>query len=505
MNKYLGAELFSIVQKITQAEYKDFVHYAGRKSASENDKHAYIMLLDLYWVQRKNPDLDEQQLTVKAAKITNSLNDLNKKLKRELVIFIGKYHAEHTADKTERQLIQLIDSGIAFYDKKLFSLSSECFEEAVEIIKASKNAGWHSENVLYLAIKCQAWLMQLRFVIGRDKLKRGLKIEDIEEFAKMVEPFIQMARTSKSYFKGQSFLGINDKFSESSFYALLSLHLQKQNNLEAITAAKNKPFGLSDAFAAHVNPANDQGKNQAEYIRRRFEDIESYTFRIEKMCSSLLANEKHEFESSVQSMLNALHMSFDTQGFDVATHLFMYRKILEIQMLYTLKNESMPHDYYHLKDTIAIGLTQAGLFYRDEVDHLALRIELNQIILMFVQKRYTEVIDTFSEIEKRKDFASSNFYLDLYLIDIISRLQTGGFFNESTDKRIVRYENLTKRSDCSPFHKKFDGFLTMASRLVAGDLKGVFKKFLPKLEKVSETFNPIHKACYNWIRDYISK
>ena len=256
MNKHLSEQIFSIIQRMDDAESKSFEKYTQRKRPVKDGKHAYYQLYEFYRKQKDNPELDENIISKGAEKFTENYNDLSKKLKKELLNFLGLYYRENGTDTLEKEISDHIDVGIALYNKRLYLLSMDSFSLALELIQRITDQQF-SEKILYLIIKTYSWLFQLRFCINKEKLKDLSKFEEMEDFLEYARSFAQIARSVKDAFDFNKSKNLSeDQFSQFSFFGLLKIYLREKGEFENLNLKESNYFPFIDPLNSLTNRTN---------------------------------------------------------------------------------------------------------------------------------------------------------------------------------------------------------------------------------------------------------
>jgi hypothetical protein len=499
MNKRLPDEIFSIVKKLDKKEKLAFEKYSLKKSPEDGKEHKYIKLFKLYYKQVDELELDEPVLKKESKDISASINDLHQKLHEELIKFIGQNYREKSTDAVDRKIDELLDISIALFEKRLFTLSAKNFLSAIKLIKEVQDLNM-KEHLLYVSLKAYSWIYTIKFRVKLSKEEE----HEFDSFHEYMKPFSQIARNAFSVLsEAQKEESLNNEnFNKATFYSLLNIYFKERKEFESIFSEKgNDPlFSVATLVKGRYKNYGNPDKI-AEQAEDSLIDADSFYFQLERLYGAILANDSREFDQAFNSIRHKLFPHFSLPKFNADLTLFVYRQLFELKTLFTLQNNKEPFDIYGLRELESFGRTKAHLFHDSEISDLAIRLELNSFVILFLENKFSELLERIKAFEKsnKKDLYK-DYFVDIKLMEIISRLESGGVADEHLDARIDYYENYTKKYPSSSFHKKFDGFIKAYLKVGYNERKSVCAKYLMKLGNSRETFNHFHALFLHWIR-----
>lgn len=499
MNKRLPEEIFSIVKKLDKAEIKAFETYSIRKKPEDGKEHKYIKLFKLYLKQVGELEFVEGNILKEAKNISGSIDDLNQKLHGEILKFLGLALKEKQTDETERTISNLLDISIALHEKRLYSLSARNFLKAIRLLQQEQDPQL-KENLLYLSLKAYSWVFIIKF---KGKLTEEESAE-FDEFNKFMQPFSQIARNAYSALtqSGRENALQDESFDRATFYSLLNIYFREKQVFESnFTQRGNHDlFPIADMLKGEYKKYGNSDKI-AEKAENSIIDAESFYFQLERLYRAVVANDRVNFDQAFNSIRSRLFPGFSLVEFNADLLLYVYRQLFELKTLFTLQNNQPPFDTHDLRELETISRTKMHLFHNSEISDFSLRIELNSFVVLFMERKYEDLLKGINKFEKHtKKELLKEYFIDIKLMAIICRLQTGGAADEELDTRIDYYENYTKKYPTSEFHKKFDGFIRAFISASVGDRKKVCEKYLAKLEKSKETFNHFHALYLHWVK-----
>jgi hypothetical protein len=78
---------------------------------------------------------------------------------------------------------------------------------------------------------------------------------------------------------------------------------------------------------------------------------------------------------------------FAELDFNADLLLFLYRQLFELKIIYTLNGNKEPFDFNGIREMESLSRAKMNLFYENEITDFGLRIELNSLIILFLEKR----------------------------------------------------------------------------------------------------------------------
>lgn len=499
MNKRLPEEIFSIVKRLDKSERKAFENYSLKKSPEDGKEHKYIKLFKLYLNQITELEFDESLLKKESKSISTSINDLHQKLHEELLKFLGQNFREKSTDRIDKIIEDELNVSIALYEKRLFALSAKIFLNAIRQLKQVQDLNM-KEHLLYVSLKAYAWVYTIKF---RGKLTNEEQ-QEFDDFHQYIQPFAQIARNAYSALaesKKEESLN-NENFNKATFYSLLNIYFRERREFENLFSQRgNDPLFPFSALVKGRYKNYGNHDNNAEQAEDFIIDAETFYFQIERLYRAVLVNDSFEFDNAFNSIRNKLFHHFSLTKFNADLLLFVYRQLFELKTIFTLQNNQEPLDVHGLRELETFSRSKMALFQDSEIGDLSIRLELNSFVILFLENNFKELLSRIKAFEKsnKKDLYK-DYFIDIKLMGIISRLESGGAADEDLDAQIDYYENYTKRYSTSVFHKKFDGFLNAFLKVGFNERKTVCKKYLSKLEASKETFNHFHALFVNWLK-----
>lgn len=499
MNKRLPEEIFSIVKRLDKKEIKSFEVYSLKKAPEDGREHKYIKLFKLYLKQVGELEFDEATLKKESKPISTSINDLHQKLHEELLKFLGHNFREKSTDRIDKIIEDELNVSIALYEKRLFALSAKTFLNAIRQIKQVQDLNM-KEHLLYVSLKAYAWVYTIKF---RAKLTNE-ELQEFDDFHQYVQPFAQIARNAYSALaeSNKEELLNNENFNKATFYSLLNIYFRERKEFENLFDHRgNDPLFSITGFAKGRYKNFGNHDNNAEQAEDSIIDAETFYFQLERLYRSILVNDSTEFDQAFNSIRNKLFHHFSLGKFNADLLLFVYRQIFELKTVFTLQNNQQPLDVHGLRELETFSRTKMALFQDSEIGDLSIRLELNSFVILFLENNFKELLSRIKAFEKsnKKDLYK-DYFIDIKLMGIISRLESGGAADEDLDAQIDYYENYTKRYSTSVFHKKFDGFIKAFLKVGFNERKAVCQKYLSKLEASKETFNHFHALFMHWLK-----
>jgi hypothetical protein len=501
MNKRLPEEIFNIVKKLDKIERKSFESYSLKKSPEDGKEHKYIKLFKLYLKQVGELDLDEAILKKEAKTISTSINDLHQKLHEELLKFLGQSFREKNTDRVDKIIDDQLDISIALYEKRLFALSAKTFLSAIKLLKEVQDLNM-KEHLLYVSLKAYSWIYSIKY---RAKLTKEEEYE-FDAFHEYIRPFSQIARNSYAALtevKKEDSLN-NENFNKATFYSLLNIYFRERKDFESMFSQRGNDqlFSISALVKGRYKNYGNQD-SIAEQAEDSIIDAESFYFQLERLYRAVLVNDSIEFDQSFNSIRNKLFPHFSLGKFNADLLLFVYRQLFELKTIFTLQNNQEPFDIHGLRELETFSRSKSQLFHDSEIGDLNVRLELNSFVILFLENNFSELHKRINAFEKsnKKDIYK-DYFIDIKLMGIISRMESGGAADEDLDARIDYYENYTKKYPTSSFHKKFDGFVKAFLKAGTNERKKVCQKYLSKLENSKETFNHFHALFLQWVKKH---
>lgn len=501
MNKYLAEEIFDIVKRLDQAELKSFKSFSQKKKPHDGKEHKYMELFKLYLKQKDALEFEEAVIIKGSKQLTASIHDLNQKLHEELLKFLAHDHREKSTDELEGKISELLDTSIALYEKRLYRLSAKSFSQVIRLLQSVEDLNF-KENLLYLAIKAYSRVLSIRY---NGKLS-GEELKEFDAFYDYVRPFAQLARNTYNVFSQTGYEESldNGHFNNATFYALLNIYFREHQEFEALYHGRgNDPLFSFSHLLNDSSGKYDTPDRNAEQAKEAIIDTASYFFQLERLHRSIAVNDSTEFNQAFSSITNKLFMAFSPAGFNADLLLFMYRQLFELRTLYTLQDNQQPLDTYDLREIEMLSRSKMHFFHESEMEDFALRVELNSLIILFLESRYKELLKRLLQFEKEiKGQVDKPYYIDARLLIILCKMETGGSADEDLENRITYYENYFKHypDRASLFHKKFKGFLHAYLKEAYHDQKKVCTRYLAKLEASKETFNHFHAVFLHWLK-----
>lgn len=499
MNKRLPEEIFSVVKRLDKKEVKSFEAYSLKKAPEDGKEHKYIKLFKLYLRQVGELEFDEVALKKESKPISASLNDLHQKLHEELLKFIGQSYREKSTDRIDKIIENELDISIALFEKRLFALSAKTFLNAIRQLKQVQDLNM-KEHLLYVSLKAYAWVYTVRY---RSKLTNE-ELQEFDEFHKYLQPFSQIARNAYSALaeanKEESLN--NENFNKATFYSLLNIYFRERKEFESLFSQRGNDMLFSvSALVKGRYKNHGNHDNNAEQAENSIIDAETFYFQLERLYRAILANDPFEFDQAFNSIRNKLFHHFSLSKFNADLLLYVYRQLFELKTIFTLQNNQQPLDIHGLRELETFSRSKMALFQDSEIGDLAIRLELNSFVILFLENNFKELLQRIKAFEKsnKKDLYK-DYFIDIKLMGIISRLESGMGVDEDLDSQIDYYENYTKRYPTSVFHKKFDGFINAFLKVGSNERKNVCKKYLSKLEASKETFNHFHALFMYWLK-----
>ena len=499
MNKRLPEEIFSIIKRLSKSELKEFENYSLKKSPEDGKQHKYVKLFKIYLKQTGESELDETALKNESKAIsTSSINDLHQKLHEELLKYLGQTFREKSTDRIDKKIDDQLDVSIALFEKRLFTLSAKTFLSAIRSLKDIQDLNM-KEHLLYVSLKAYSWVYTIRF---RAKLTKEEE-QEFDIFHEYMRPFSQIARSSYSALtevkKEEAFN--NEDFDKASFYSLLNIYFRERKTFESTFNQRGNDslFPISILLKGR-NKNYGNHDNIVEQSEDSIIDAESFYFQLERLYRAILINDKMEFDQAFNSIRSKLFPHFALPKFNADLLLFIYRQIFELKTVFTLQNNQEPFDIYGLRELESFSRTKAQLFHDSEIGDLAIRLELNSFVILFLEGNFSELLKRITAFEKsnKKDL-NKDYFIDIKLMSIICRLEVGAA-DEDLDTRIAYYENYTKKYPTSLFHKKFDGFIKTFLKVGFNERKSVCVRYLTKLENSKESFNHFHALFLQWVK-----
>lgn len=493
MNERIFDEISDIIRNLDNNEIKRFYLYSDRKSPEDEAGHKYVNLFKLY-LKNKTELNSEILIKEKAKEFTNSFNDLQQKLRDELVNFIGEDYTIQKSDSAEFQINLLINQGIALSKKNLYTLSLRRFQMAIELFDIA-NPAIINESKMYLALKLYSNLFNVKFRASKNSKSEHV----LNEFEKFIIPFLFFAQDSYNIFFQKNKLNAfqNENFHKSSFYSLINLYLRENLKFDQILNNEN---GISKSFVKLLNV--NESNNSDSIVKESLVTMNTWLIQFERLYSALLTNKHGEFEYIFSNLKNSLFHGTFTSYYNELI-LFLYRKLFELQTLFSIRENNTPEDIYGLKDLHKITIDNLNLFTKHEISDISQRIEMNKFIILFLEKNYTELLPDLEIVIKQLE-ATSPYYLDLIALELTARCESGAELFK-LEKTTNKYEKIVEKRKMKDFHYIFCKFMIKYNSDSYGKSKrGEFiKSSLKKMKENNDKFNCYHQLIINWVKSKV--
>ncbi|MCK6639430.1 MAG: hypothetical protein L6Q81_05040 [Bacteroidia bacterium] len=506
MNKRLTTEIFDIVSKLQPDEIASFESRAKRKKRKDGKEHGYLRLFRVYTKQAGNLLLDEKHLNLQARKISKSPNDLHQDLRNELHAFLLATYRVASQDKIVTRINDLIDTASAMAERGLYSAALDNLKQAIVLLQ-EQNPNGHRDESLYLSVKAGSLLIEY-------KLRSNIKEKDkdfFQDFDEEGKHFMQLAHNMHSHLiqakKDRLTHFKSEDLPTGAFYMLLNIYLKYMQDFQTLVNNSNRRRLIASYLPGRISSGNESIDEARQAFNEKLIHTNSVLIKLERLYAALMLGEDWAFDEAYNEVSSSLYHRVDTNYLNSHLAVLVYRALFETQLIFSHNNSKPALDVYKLHDLTNLTRAQFDLFTETEISGFALRLELNSMIVLFLQNNYIELLHRLTQLsEQTKINRLVAYYPDIIALEIVARLELGGHYDEDLDKRVQYYEGYGKKNPNTVpvFHRTFasciKSFRNASSKKERED---VVKSYGKKLHKNRESFNHFHHLFLNWIESKI--
>lgn len=503
MNDRLVDDIFELIRTMSDeevADFESFVQEKGRGKRATEEAAKHHQLFRIYNSFRDQADVKLSEIK-RLATFTSSINELNKHLCERLEKFLAlKYQNERGAELKEIEL--QLDTITELLRRKRWRHAGQLLVKCANVLlKLPINQ--FDERFLYLSLRCydlqQNWNIK--------KFLTDPKKAQLDSLEKIIRPFNTLARSLPNI-TGNEFIAQlpSDELQESCFYGVLSTWLREHNKLEVLKKtlpARERFSRLLNPFNAEKNTSNARNKNRA--IDQMINGMDTLV-RLEKIYLSIATGNQWEFKEQIDDLLRSDQLFRNPETFNPELTAFVYSQLFR----FTVISENKSSDDF-MKQLISLDhIAKAELmqFNHDQIEDVAGRLEMNRLIILFLQRKHKELVSTLSAMgfeTKSKQF--EEYFFEVIGIELLSRLQIG-MFDDDTTKLIRKYENNLKPSmgGASAFHGYLRKIISRFNETGGSSERiEIVNSHIEQLRASHSKTNHFQRVIIMWLEDYYLK